>query len=162
MDALGFGHCLQHALQCLSRQRNGFRILPFEMKTSHKHRKEGWWARAGIGSQSYVFCNVCPFFEEHAMHLGAKERARALQCGQNWQPELRFIPIFDLSLQRWMHLGSGIACKHAMQCVSQRASTFALRTQWLSYPSTFKWTNTGRRDGGQRPELHFTQSLTFL
>ena len=33
------------------------------------------------------------------------------------------------------------------------AEAATLRTQWLSYPSTFKWTNTGRRDGGQGPEL---------
>ena len=75
MDALGFGHCLHFPDKrpLLPTESNGFRILLLsnEDTDTNTGRRDG-----GQGKR--------------CMHLGAKEHARALQCGQSWQPKLRF------------------------------------------------------------------------
>ena len=49
-----FGHCIM-GIACKHAH---------EDTQCNTHRKEGLWTKAGNGSQSYVLCNVCPFFEE--------------------------------------------------------------------------------------------------
>ena len=44
----------------------------------------------GQGPELEARATFCCSSLKRCMHLGVEEHARALQCGQNWQPELRF------------------------------------------------------------------------
>ena len=74
----------------LPTERNGFRILLLSNEDTETNtgRRDG-----GQGPELEARATFYRMFApslKRCMHLGAKEHARALQCGQNWQPDLRF------------------------------------------------------------------------